>query len=1089
MSLSTSAPITQDISSILNDLVYSQKETRVLAQAVIDQIPMNIPEQSPIMLQLVELLEKFKASYRQSTSTHTLPEDFKDNTQGSELCSYCQQKNHKLSLCDQFTHISPLDRLRFVFENNLCRICFNSTHPTKDCRVTSCFRCNRNHHVLLHESYVELVKPTKSRQNSSPTSMNSAQPLSKGIPKKIHPTATDAITLTHTTDIPLLNQSVRVPNSLLENLPENFGANSSTPGISNSAVFALPMKTTIHSPTTNEATTPHIAGRPPTSCPVNVNSQCRKFSQIFAESLPSSVPAVCSPLETHVHYPPEKICNICRETQTLEQRSNRRLVFMKKYFSTNSREYFELKLLHFLSLPALPRSYFSVPHQKVHRLLNSSPNLLRTRLKSHAPHQDDNHHHTSRQDSLDILFESTIPHQDATQESFDSQNPLATIVLSPQPRSFLRSRCLREEVPLSLHHMEATRNSFSSTKLRSIPILTPQTRSGSQGGKNVHHQLATLLPLPFIANTIHSCDAKMNKHRFVLHPKLMELLKLNEKFSLKEVLQHHRLKGIRFKMSRSYLSTQSPHLATNENNSFPIDLATLLHNLSILALSNSIATTNTYPQVHQEILSNVRTFSLAFATHGNPSHPLMLTYAQQLLTHHVAIDRCNISMFSMIWKVNMHALVIIKSLMQHNIHVDLSLYSFSTRLAVMLSSLIILSLIIFLGNKANRTLPEKVKKKINFQAMHKILSDGDIQSTREKISTLTSPIYSQFQGFSSAFTYSLYIHPRLQTPFAHVAPPTQGIFLTNFHTVLHYGKVSQDVPQVPYSNSVNPYDAYLKSLLHSFCNNLPSYEFPPSSIRTKDLWRIGIECYLRDTKTWPNTPTEHKNVVPNHITNDIHGLKIIKCSQAQFFIPRYHENCLETFEFTRMLSHLSFHPHGTKTLPFPQLSYSITKRRISSNSSLQRIRTWGGITKNIRERCKNCTTGKIVSYNAHAQFTHEKITNAPALYLPHTYGAPYLPAAHYHPLIARKNHHFLSHIHHKTKTSATVNWQGWSTSPAPKTRLTRRMSSTSAAGLNKSSSRSHQPSERPPATLNSRKDYRLRPFSIEYWGIQSGGAC
>ncbi|CAG9137619.1 unnamed protein product [Plutella xylostella] len=68
-------------------------------------------------------------------------------------CTYCHQ-NHYICHCKEFAALDVAQRHEFVKENEICFNCLVKGHRLKDCRSsTSCWKCGRRHHTLLHIKY------------------------------------------------------------------------------------------------------------------------------------------------------------------------------------------------------------------------------------------------------------------------------------------------------------------------------------------------------------------------------------------------------------------------------------------------------------------------------------------------------------------------------------------------------------------------------------------------------------------------------------------------------------------------------------------------------------------------------------------------------------------------------------------------------------------------------------------------------------------------------------------------------------------------------------------------------------------------
>ncbi|XP_055527660.1 uncharacterized protein LOC129720235 [Wyeomyia smithii] len=66
-------------------------------------------------------------------------------------CFVCKGA-HYLSRCEQFLKLVPVDRFAKVKNFGLCLNCFSNKHRVADCKSSSCRKCARRHHTLIHES-------------------------------------------------------------------------------------------------------------------------------------------------------------------------------------------------------------------------------------------------------------------------------------------------------------------------------------------------------------------------------------------------------------------------------------------------------------------------------------------------------------------------------------------------------------------------------------------------------------------------------------------------------------------------------------------------------------------------------------------------------------------------------------------------------------------------------------------------------------------------------------------------------------------------------------------------------------------------
>ena len=67
----------------------------------------------------------------------------------SRKCPFCSGA-HKLLFCDRFKKKNPKERLDFVTENNLCRVCLLGNHVTDECRRSYTCSCGGKHSKLIH---------------------------------------------------------------------------------------------------------------------------------------------------------------------------------------------------------------------------------------------------------------------------------------------------------------------------------------------------------------------------------------------------------------------------------------------------------------------------------------------------------------------------------------------------------------------------------------------------------------------------------------------------------------------------------------------------------------------------------------------------------------------------------------------------------------------------------------------------------------------------------------------------------------------------------------------------------------------------
>ncbi|CAH2098774.1 unnamed protein product [Euphydryas editha] len=110
----------------------------------------------PGIVELMEFLES-----RALALENSQPQPFKESkpswkaamhlaTSKSETsCLYCKLKDHKIFMCQRFKLLPVMDRISFVKENNLCKVCLNS-HKNKCKYFFKCGDCKQRHNTLLH---------------------------------------------------------------------------------------------------------------------------------------------------------------------------------------------------------------------------------------------------------------------------------------------------------------------------------------------------------------------------------------------------------------------------------------------------------------------------------------------------------------------------------------------------------------------------------------------------------------------------------------------------------------------------------------------------------------------------------------------------------------------------------------------------------------------------------------------------------------------------------------------------------------------------------------------------------------------------
>ncbi|XP_052753688.1 uncharacterized protein LOC128201267 [Galleria mellonella] len=87
-------------------------------------------------------------------------------TEVNSTCTYCSQ-NHYICHCKKFTTLTVSERQHFIKTNNICFNCLIKGHSVKQCRQsTTCKKCGRRHHTLLHLTTLNKPEITTERNES-----------------------------------------------------------------------------------------------------------------------------------------------------------------------------------------------------------------------------------------------------------------------------------------------------------------------------------------------------------------------------------------------------------------------------------------------------------------------------------------------------------------------------------------------------------------------------------------------------------------------------------------------------------------------------------------------------------------------------------------------------------------------------------------------------------------------------------------------------------------------------------------------------------------------------------------------------------
>ncbi|XP_052754163.1 uncharacterized protein LOC113510317 [Galleria mellonella] len=87
-------------------------------------------------------------------------------TEVNSTCTYCSQ-NHYICHCKKFATLTVSERQHFIKTNNICFNCLIKGHSVNKCRQsTTCKKCGRRHHTLLHLTTLNKPEITTERNES-----------------------------------------------------------------------------------------------------------------------------------------------------------------------------------------------------------------------------------------------------------------------------------------------------------------------------------------------------------------------------------------------------------------------------------------------------------------------------------------------------------------------------------------------------------------------------------------------------------------------------------------------------------------------------------------------------------------------------------------------------------------------------------------------------------------------------------------------------------------------------------------------------------------------------------------------------------
>nr|CAI5825554.1 unnamed protein product [Callosobruchus analis] len=95
---------------------------------------------------------KFKDKKRMSKSFVGNTGDSLVATKSAFSCNYCKQ-GHSIYSCKAFSKLKAEDRVDFVRQSNLCKVCLLGGHTSRNCKHGPCRKCRKFHNSLLHEAF------------------------------------------------------------------------------------------------------------------------------------------------------------------------------------------------------------------------------------------------------------------------------------------------------------------------------------------------------------------------------------------------------------------------------------------------------------------------------------------------------------------------------------------------------------------------------------------------------------------------------------------------------------------------------------------------------------------------------------------------------------------------------------------------------------------------------------------------------------------------------------------------------------------------------------------------------------------------
>ena len=137
----------------------------------------------------------------------------------TSACAFCNE-SHFVGNCARFKNINSHERYNVAKKKSLCFNCLKGDHSISECRSSSCSKCNKKHHLLLHFDF-RSDKSSKAavQKGADQTSSTSSLPPEKPV---VEPNAAgDSKTVTLQSCTPFSKQSLLL--TMLVNIRNKFG--------------------------------------------------------------------------------------------------------------------------------------------------------------------------------------------------------------------------------------------------------------------------------------------------------------------------------------------------------------------------------------------------------------------------------------------------------------------------------------------------------------------------------------------------------------------------------------------------------------------------------------------------------------------------------------------------------------------------------------------------------------------------------------------------------------------------------------------------------------------------------------------------